>query len=122
MNHTLNELDKSSPTSDLTNAKSTSTALGTEPMPGVPGVNNLPVEPPISKKHGNKNKKKKVSAKRERYAKFRKSKPEIMTFTTPDLTPEQIKQRQEDEGKIGLFLRYNRGGHASKGIGAKSKR
>jgi hypothetical protein len=70
----------------------------------------------------NKNKQKKVSVKKEKYAKFRKEKPAVMNFTTPDITPEQQKQRQEDEGKIGLFLRYNRGGHATKGIGAKSKK
>ena len=70
----------------------------------------------------NKNKKKKVNPKKERYAKFRKDKSAIMTFTTPDLTPEQQKQKQEDERIIGTFLRYNRGGHATKGIGAKSKR
>jgi len=68
----------------------------------------------------NKNKKKKVNPKRERYAKFRKDKPEIMTFTTPNLTPEQQKQKQEDERTIGMFLRYSRGGHATKGIGAKA--
>ena len=70
----------------------------------------------------NKNKKKKVNPKKERYAKFRKEKPVNMVFTTPDLTSEQLKQRQEDDGKIGTFLRYNKGGHATKGIGAKSKR
>ena len=70
----------------------------------------------------NKNKKKKINPKKERYAKFRKDKPETMAFTTPDLTPEQQKQRQEDDGRIGSFLRYNKGGHATKGIGAKSKR
>ena len=69
----------------------------------------------------NKNKKKKVNPKKERYAKFRKDKPAIMVFTTPDLTPEQLKQRQEDDGKIGSFLRYSKGGHTTKGIGAKSK-
>jgi hypothetical protein len=69
----------------------------------------------------NKNKKKKVNPKKERYAKFRKDKPAIMTFTTPDLTPGQVKQKQEDERNIGMFLRYNKGGRATKGIGAKSK-
>jgi hypothetical protein len=56
----------------------------------------------------NKNKKKKVNPKTERYAKFRKDKPSIMTFTPPDITPEQQKQRQEDEERIGWFLRHNR--------------
>ena len=69
-----------------------------------------------------KNKKKKVNPKRERYAKFAKEKPPIMDFTTPDLTPEQQKQRQEDDRNIGLFLRYNKRRHVSQGIGAKSKK
>jgi hypothetical protein len=69
----------------------------------------------------NKNKKKKVNPKKERYAKFRKDKPAIMTFTTPDSTPEQQKQRQDDEGRIESFLRYNKGPRPTKGIGAKSK-
>ena len=70
----------------------------------------------------NKNKKKKVNPKKERYAKFRKEKPAIMTFTTPNLTPEQQKQKQEDERIIGTFLRYSRGGRATQGIGAKAKK
>ena len=67
----------------------------------------------------NKNKKKKVNPKKERYAKFRKDKPAIMVFATPDLSPEQQKQKQEDEGKIGSFMRYSKGGRATRGIGAK---
>ena len=70
----------------------------------------------------NKNKKKKVNPKRERYAKFRKVKSEITTFTTPDLTTEQQKRSQEDDRKIGMFLRYNKARYVTKGIGAKSKR
>jgi len=69
----------------------------------------------------NKNKKKKVNPKKERYAKFRKEKTTTMTFTPPDITPEQQKHRQEDEKKIGMFLRYNRGPPA-KGSGSKKKR
>jgi len=42
-----------------------------------------------------------------------------MVFATPDLSPEQQKQKQEDEGKIGSFMRYNKGGRATRGIGAK---
>ncbi|MBN2454506.1 hypothetical protein JXB11_03090 [Candidatus Woesearchaeota archaeon] len=53
-------------------------------------------------------KKKKVNAKAERYAKFHKEKPANTTFVAPDLTPEQMKQRQEDEQKISFFLRRNR--------------
>jgi len=70
----------------------------------------------------NKNKKKKVNPKKERYAKFRKDKPATMNFTTPDLTPEQQKQAREDEGKIGSFLRYSKGGHTTQGIGAKKEK
>ena len=60
----------------------------------------------MSKK--NKNRKKKVNPKRERYAKFRKEKPATMTFTTPDITPEQQKQRQEDEKLINWFMGNNK--------------
>ena len=75
----------------------------------------------MGKKKKNKNKKKKVNPKKERYAKFRKEKPAISTFTSPDLTPEQQKQNREDDGKIGLFMRYNRSKRTTQGIGAKSK-
>lgn len=60
----------------------------------------------MSKK--NKNKKKKVNPKTERYLKFRKDKPSVMTFTAPDLTPEQQKQRLADDETINYFLRHNR--------------
>ncbi len=62
----------------------------------------------MGKKKKNKNKKKKVNVKRERYAKFRKDKPSTMNFTSPELTPEQQKQKQEDEFKIERFLRFSR--------------
>ena len=73
-------------------------------------------------KKKNKNKKKKVNAKKERYEKFRKEQPSTTAFTTPDITPEQEKQRQEDERNIDLFWRYNKSRHVTKGIGAKSKK
>jgi len=58
---------------------------------------------------GKKNKKpKKISAKKERYAKFRKEKPASVDITMPDLTDEQIKQKREDEEKINRFLRFSR--------------
>ncbi|MBU1005503.1 MAG: hypothetical protein KJ561_06740 [Nanoarchaeota archaeon] len=57
---------------------------------------------------GRKNKKKKINAKREKYAKFKKDKPTSMNFTVPDLTPEQRKQKQEDERNIDYFLRSSR--------------
>ena len=72
-------------------------------------------------KKKNKNKKKKVNPKRALYSKFRKDKPASMTFSPPDLTSEQQKQRLEDDGKIGLFMRYNRSKRTTQGIGAKSK-
>jgi len=43
-----------------------------------------------------------------------------MSSITPDLTSEQQKQKQEDARPIGMFLRYNGGPHATKGIGAKA--
>ena len=62
----------------------------------------------MGKKKKNKNKKKKVNPKRERYSKFRKDKPSTMNFTSPDLTPEQQKQKQADESNIERFLRFSR--------------
>ena len=73
-------------------------------------------------KKNNKNKKKKVNVKKERYAKFKKDAVGPMSFIPPDITPEQQKQRQEDEKNIGLFWRYNKIKRVPKGIGAKSKR
>ena len=59
-------------------------------------------------KKKNKNKKKKVNAKKERYAKFRKDKPSVMTFSTAEITAEQQKQRLEDDKIISFFLKNNR--------------
>jgi hypothetical protein len=73
------------------------------------------------KKSKNKNKKKKVNPKRERYAKFRKDQPSITSFTTPDVTADQQKQRQDDEKRIETFWRYNKRRPIVKGIGAKAK-
>ncbi len=56
----------------------------------------------------NKNKPKKVSVKKERYAKFRKEKPGTLNITMPDLTEEQQKQKREDEQKVDKFLRFNK--------------
>jgi len=55
-----------------------------------------------------KNKVKKVSAKREKYAKFKKDKPGTLDLKMPDLEPEQQKQKQQDEMKIDKFLRFSR--------------
>jgi len=52
--------------------------------------------------------KKKVNPKKERYAKFRKEKSTTMDVRMPELTPEQHKQKQEDDMAISRFLRFNR--------------
>ena len=57
---------------------------------------------------GKKKKEKKISAKKEKYAKFRKEKPATMDVSMPDLTPEQQKQKQGDELTIGRFLRFGK--------------
>jgi len=58
---------------------------------------------------GKKSKKpKKISAKKEKYAKFRKDKPSTLDISAPDLTPEQQKQKQIDEGRINSYLRYSK--------------
>jgi hypothetical protein len=59
-------------------------------------------------KKSKKKETKKLSAKKEKYAKFRKEKPSTLNFSAPELTPEQQKQKQIDEGKINSFLRYNK--------------
>lgn len=55
-----------------------------------------------------KDKAKKISAKKERYIKFRKEKPSSMTFAMPDLTEDQVQQRRVDQQKVDLFWRYNK--------------
>ena len=62
----------------------------------------------MAKKSKKKKKSKKSSAKKEKYAKFKKEKPSVLDISMPDLDPEQQKQKQEDEGKIGSFLRFNK--------------
>lgn len=71
-----------------------------------------------------KNKPKKVSVKKERYAKFRKDKPGALNITMPDLTEEQQKQKREDELKMDKFLRFNKNPHPKEIVDrrAKSKR
>ncbi len=56
----------------------------------------------------NKNRKKKVNLKKERYAKFRKDKPSTVSSVTLELTPEQRKQAIEDDTNITSFLRSNK--------------
>ena len=55
-----------------------------------------------------KDKPKKISAKKERYAKFRKEKPSSMTMALPDLSEEQVKERRDDEQHINMFWRNYR--------------
>ncbi|MFH1134233.1 MAG: hypothetical protein V1735_07150 [Nanoarchaeota archaeon] len=59
-------------------------------------------------KKSKKKKAKKVSAKKEKYLKFRKEKPTVVDIKIPDLTPEQVKQRQVDELSINRFLRFSK--------------
>ena len=53
-----------------------------------------------------KKKEKKKNAKKEKYAKFKRDKPSAINVSSPDLTPEQQKQKLEDEGRINSYLRY----------------
>lgn len=59
-------------------------------------------------KKGKKDKPKKISAKKERYAKFRREKPSSMTVAMPDLTEEQVQQRKTDQQGIDNFWRHYR--------------
>jgi hypothetical protein len=53
----------------------------------------------------NKNKKKKINPKKEKYKKYHGEKAAILDVRMPDLTPDQQKQRQMDEQIVGTFLR-----------------
>ena len=57
-------------------------------------------------KKKNKNKTKKINPKKERYAKFRKEKPTALTMVPLDLTEDQVKERRNDEQRIGEFWRH----------------
>jgi len=57
---------------------------------------------------GRKDKPKKISAKKERYMRFRKEKLSVLTIAPPELTEEQIKERRMDEQRIGEFWRSYR--------------
>lgn len=52
-----------------------------------------------------KKKVKKVSAKRERYKKFRKEKSGNTTFTAPEPTTEEMKEVKESEARLESFLK-----------------
>ena len=57
---------------------------------------------------GKKNKKVKISVKRERYKKFRKDKPGNTTFVTPEPTKEEMKEIKESEARLEGFLKGRR--------------
>ena len=52
-----------------------------------------------------KDKPKKLSAKKEKYSKFRKEKPSSMNLMMPDLDEEQQRLKRNDEQRINFFLR-----------------
>ena len=56
----------------------------------------------------NKNKVKKVSAKKERYTKFHSEKQGTLNIAMPELSEEQIRRNREDDEKIGKFLRFSK--------------
>jgi hypothetical protein len=49
---------------------------------------------------------KKISAKKEKYAKFHKEKSGTLDLAMPDLSAEEQKAKQDDEMKINKFLRF----------------
>ncbi|MBS3128749.1 hypothetical protein J4410_06420 [Candidatus Woesearchaeota archaeon] len=55
-----------------------------------------------------KKKDKKPNLKKERYLKFKKEKPASMDVSFPELSPDQMRQKQEDEFRINRFLRFSR--------------
>ena len=55
-----------------------------------------------------KKKTKKPNPKREKYAKFRKDKATNMTFSVPDLSNNQMKDRVVDETKVEKFWKFRR--------------
>ena len=57
---------------------------------------------------GRKDKPKKISAKKERYLKFRKEKSSVLTITSPDLSAEQAQERKLSEQRITDFWRHYR--------------
>ncbi len=69
----------------------------------------------------NKNKPKKVSVKKERYAKFRKEKPGTLNISMPDLSEDQARQKREDEQKIDKFLRFSKNPPAKDVVERRSK-
>jgi hypothetical protein len=56
----------------------------------------------------NKNKVKKVSAKKQKYLKFKKEKSSNIDLSMPDLSEEQVLARRENDTRIDRFLKFNR--------------
>ena len=50
--------------------------------------------------------KKKLTAKQQKYLKFRREKPGTLDLKMPDLDEEVVKQRREDETSVERFWRY----------------
>lgn len=57
---------------------------------------------------GKKDKPKKISAKKERYMKFRKEKSGVLTISSPDLSEEQSQDRKLSDQRITDFWRHYR--------------
>ena len=72
-------------------------------------------------KKKNKNKVKKVSAKKEKYAKFRKEKPGVLDITMPDLGDEGQVLKKENELTIGRFARNPRNPYPKEIVDRKAK-
>ena len=53
-------------------------------------------------------KKKKVSAKKEKYAKFHKEKVGTSDLSMPELTAEQVKTARAQEDQLAKFWRFNK--------------
>lgn len=66
-----------------------------------------------------KEKPKKVSAKKEKYAKFHKEKPDAMNFSSPEMSEAQIKAQREDIDKFERFLKFR--GRTAKELNLKKK-
>jgi hypothetical protein len=73
----------------------------------------------MSKK--NKNKVKKVSAKKERYSKFHSDKPGTLNIAMPELPEDLVKRNREDDEKIGKFLRFNKNAPVKEIVPRKEK-
>jgi len=55
-----------------------------------------------------KDKPKKISAKKEKYVKFKKDKPGTLDISMPEISDEERKQARNDEEKINKHLRFSK--------------